>query len=185
MKADTLFPGNPTVYWTYGPVPADIRKMVWDVIQWFDATSGIVHEMQVTVVEEPVVGGANGEDDPNVGFAAFLYREYEDPVYIYLAAGAVDLLSKHPDPEIRMTRQEALDEVAYGLLHEVAHYEQFRDGRPVIERGVAVRGRRLWKDYLWSLHRDVPGPPTAKEIDESISNGTTRSLESFLQDVKL
>jgi hypothetical protein len=33
--------------------------------------------------------------------------------------------------------------LVFNLCHEVAHYEQWRDGRPLTERGVNVRARTL------------------------------------------
>lgn len=37
------------------------------------------------------------------------------------------------------------EELIFVLTHEVAHYEQDRDGRPMIERGVNVRARNIRK----------------------------------------
>jgi len=42
-------------------------------------------------------------------------------------------------------RRNACMAVIETLAHELAHYEQFRDGRPLQERGVGVRAKSLMK----------------------------------------
>lgn len=40
---------------------------------------------------------------------------------------------------------ESPAEAVHTFLHEFAHYEQFRDGRPLTERGVNVRANNLMR----------------------------------------
>jgi hypothetical protein len=42
------------------------------------------------------------------------------------------------------TRRHAVRAVGECFLHELAHYEQFRDRRPLTERGVEARARKLY-----------------------------------------
>lgn len=47
--------------------------------------------------------------------------------------------------EVGDTRAEAIAAVLTNFLHEWAHYEQYRDGKPIQERGVNVRAKSLAK----------------------------------------
>lgn len=58
--------------------------------------------------------------------------------------------------EAYMSRARVAAEVAQVLGHEYAHYEQWRDGRPVTERGVEVRGRGLVAAALKAAPRKIP-----------------------------
>ena len=44
---------------------------------------------------------------------------------------------------IELAGKGPLDEVLDTFAHELAHYEQWRDGKPVQERGVSVRAKSL------------------------------------------
>lgn len=67
------------------------------------------------------------------GFALFTCGRGKPQIY---AAGI-------PLPRSEMTRAEALLVLKQNIAHEVAHYEQFRDGKKLTERGVESRAMAL------------------------------------------
>ena len=123
-----------------GRVSRDIRAELRRLAEAIPAVSPPRHRIQVNVVPNPCVGGP----EDGYGFGACLtpgaagatVKGFD--VGIYVAAGLAEICQQHGD-----SRAEAVGMVAHTFLHEYAHYEQFRDGRPVQERGVNVRARTL------------------------------------------
>lgn len=74
--------------------------------------------------------------------AGVFYRKPGEPLRIVIAAALADKWEKAGE-----TRKDAVLGVIHNLFHELAHYEQHRDGRKLTERGVAVRA--------WSLMRKL------------------------------
>jgi len=102
-----------------------------------DAVSPATHDIEITVVPAPVVTDGDG-----FGFAAFYIDDGRPKMCI--AGEKVD----------EITRDDWLaDMLPSDVAHEWAHYEQWRDGRPVQERGVAVRARTLLRRAAW--YRDT------------------------------
>jgi hypothetical protein len=57
---------------------------------------------------------------------------------IDVAAGIAPTLRKLGD-----TKEQATAAVVHTLVHEFVHYEQYRDGRELTERGVNLRAKKL------------------------------------------
>lgn len=105
------------------------------------------HGVAVFVVGWPTVSSIH-EGEMTVAFGFFVEDRGGSPA-IYLAG-------EMPE-DYGMTRQEWWDrELPETVAHEWAHYEQYRDGREVQERGVAVRARSLLRKA--SASPDDPGP---------------------------
>ena len=73
------------------------------------------------------------------GFGCMVLHE-QVPIAIYVAA--------MPPREAGKTRAERREFVLHTLAHELAHYEQWRDGNPLQERGVNVRARTIRREVL-------------------------------------
>lgn len=103
-----------------------VAKLVALVNKGFD----FKHSITLIVVPAQVVGDPkNGEP---CGFGAFDYRDEKD-LKIWLAG--------HQLPDLEY--DEWLEALTSNLAHELAHYEQYRDGKTIQERGVEVRAKRL------------------------------------------
>jgi hypothetical protein len=87
----------------------------------------IKHPVEVNVVPHPSIIAGN-----KVGFGMFDHQE----LTIYVGAGMADLPN--------CNRNDVLET----LCHEAVHYEQYRDRRPIQERGVSVRARNLTTKIL-------------------------------------
>jgi len=98
----------------------DFIKKAYKVFKW-------AHPVKILIVPAPVVTDNYG----NYGFGAFLYNG--DDLTIILAGEVL------PD----MNYSEWLSLFKESFCHEFAHYEQYRDGKPLQERGVAIRARNL------------------------------------------
>ena len=97
------------------------------------------HHVPVEVVPEACIA-----TDDGLAWAAF----YEpaapgDCPRIYVAGGSVVAFRRVHG----WTTQRALRALRVDLAHEVVHYEQWRDGRDLTERGVDMRARRLVREY--------------------------------------
>jgi hypothetical protein len=88
----------------------------------------IVHVVPGAVLEE--IGG------DGLGFGAFLVIHGEP--HIVLASGLSWWIRQKKIP-----RAEMIGQLLRTFVHELVHYEQWRDGRWVQERGVRVRTRAL------------------------------------------
>ncbi len=71
--------------------------------------------------------------------------------------GVVIAVACLPPREMR-TRSERLEYLTHTFAHELAHYEQHRDGRKLQERGVEVRARTIMRD-LFGLTVAAPKQP--------------------------
>jgi hypothetical protein len=97
------------------------------------------HRLEVLVVPNPAVVKEGG-----FGFGVFHtaagigHARYD--ARIVIAAGLAEITQA----DAGATRTEGVRAVVETLLHEWVHYEQFRDGRPITERGVQVRARNLY-----------------------------------------
>jgi len=77
-------------------------------------------------------------ENGGTGFAAFGVRNSKPMIYV----GCKWLPSFAKDG---VTREEWAEQLKISLAHEWAHMEQYRDGRPLTERGVHVRAKSLLK----------------------------------------
>lgn len=62
---------------------------------------------------------------------------------IYIAGDYTEVMRDHKIP-----KPQARKDIGETLAHEWAHYEQWRDGRPIIERGVRMRAANLYRRVL-------------------------------------
>jgi hypothetical protein len=108
-----------------GKMKAGVRDAMRRLIAAASEVTEIRHPLKVSVTPSITVQGPSG----GVGFGCF---------------GTCD-----GKPEIWMGGRPPTKWVAAWLrdvlAHELAHYEQYRDGKPLSERGVAVRTRTLSK----------------------------------------
>lgn len=72
------------------------------------------------------------ESPDGAGFGAFRINRGRPEIW---------LAGEKPEPS--MSDADHAGEILEVLSHEVAHYEQWRDGREIQERGVAVRARTI------------------------------------------
>jgi hypothetical protein len=86
------------------------------------------HRLRIRVVPAKVVG------DGKSGFGFGCFRVVRRAPEIWLAGER---------PERTVTDAEWAEMLTTTFAHELAHYEQWRDGRPLQERGVAVRARSI------------------------------------------
>lgn len=116
-------------------VKADIRGAVRRLTHWLPTVSQVRHVIEVEMVPAPAI-----EADGGFGFGLFVVpaRKRQNPT-IVIAAGLADVLQEEQGD----SREDALLAVRHTFLHEFAHYEQWRDGRELTERGVSVRAAGL------------------------------------------
>lgn len=109
--------------------------------RWANQALNVPHPVRLRFVEEnalslPTSGPLTGPS-PTPGRFVFGVFVYPDPGYtcvlrVYVVAGPV----------------LGLTEVIGTALHELAHYERWRDGRSMNERGIEARARGLYRRYL-------------------------------------
>lgn len=107
------------------PIPRNVRRVVTRLCQELQRATSVPHEVEVIVVPAPAVSRPDGA----CGFGGFAPAD-----------GRIYLAGQRP-PDVSSAAWQDL--VAETLCHELAHYEQWRDGRELTERGVAVRARNL------------------------------------------
>lgn len=115
------------------PIPRETRKHILAMVEMVRSEFDVQDDMLIRVTPSYVVG--DGKD--GYGFAAFVVNKGD--VKIYLAGHQV------PD----MTYSEWLEVLMESLCHELAHYEQYRDGKEIQERGVAVRTKSIMRRLGW------------------------------------
>lgn len=109
-----------------------IREAIRDFAKQAHNVVRLDHIVVVHVVPAPAVKSSDGE---RLGFGVFSYRD--DPAdvpscCIWLAANVPVAC-----------QAERLDAILHTFAHELAHYEQWRDGRTMTERGVNVRAKSI------------------------------------------
>lgn len=133
----------------YAGVRPDVRERLKRFAQWLRRDLHFLHPVQVTVVPHALVMGHDGA----AGWGVFLIPPDDyvrgDVTRIYLAGGAVEVLEWH----YQVAAPESLAKLMHSLAHEIVHYEQWRDGRPICERGVNRRAAALVRAY--HLHADA------------------------------
>ncbi|HEX7050640.1 MAG TPA: hypothetical protein VF188_10595 [Longimicrobiales bacterium] len=138
----------------YPGVRVDVRAALKSFARWLRRELRFRHPVRVTVVPHATVMGHEGA----AGWAVFMIPPADyapgDVVRIFVGAGKVDVLERRyglepPDSVVRLL---------HDLAHEAVHYEQWRDGRPVTERGVNRRAEALVARYVeWSARPRTPG----------------------------
>ena len=102
-------------------VPRATEAAVLKLAKRLEKATQIKHPVPVFVTAMEVIPGAHDEH------GNFWYCDSDNQCWISLAG-----LAKRSTVEST-------------FAHEVAHYEQWRDGKPVQERGIEVRARTLLK----------------------------------------
>jgi hypothetical protein len=120
-------------------VPAHARRTLVPFARWLRYRLPFRHHVPVEVVPEACI-----ETDQGLAWAAFYAPTMPgDSPRIYLAGGSAAVMRRLHG----WTTQRALRVLRVDLAHEVVHYEQWRDGREMTERGVDERARRLVREY--------------------------------------
>lgn len=135
-------------------IPARTRHHVGRLVAWLRETQRVEDGLIVALRPEPAVEGGGG-----IGFASIsLPRVTVDRapgrfIWMPVGCGFVEVAVE----EWGETEAEALNGLLHNILHEFAHYEQYRDGREVQERGVNVRATSLLRCYRKANpHRPIP-----------------------------
>ena len=108
------------------------------VARGFAKVSGVRHDIRVVVVPFPAVRADHGTDC--YGTFHFPRRRRCRPTFV-VVAGQVP----RDDYRRGFVGAGSVRCVGHTILHELAHYEQWRDRRPMVERGVNVRARNLYR----------------------------------------
>ncbi|HEX7089353.1 MAG TPA: hypothetical protein VF192_04415 [Longimicrobiales bacterium] len=141
----------------YPGVREDARAELKAFARWLRGELRFRHPVWVTVVPHATVMGHEGV----AGWAVFLIPSADyvpgDVVRIFLGAGAARVM----ETVYGYGRGAALEKLLHDLAHEVVHYEQWRDGRPVTERGVNRRAAALVRRYLASRPAEERLPAAA------------------------
>ena len=117
-----------------GTIPAATKKAVCRIAGDLSKATEIRHRITVICVE------AHKIQWPGSGFAAALFK-CPEPLQIYVACVGPPGMSLH----------DWHGAIAGLVAHELAHYEQFRDGLKMQERGVAARAKRILRDAGYRL----------------------------------
>lgn len=113
------------------PIPKETRGLFSNLIERAKERFDFKHPIIVQVVPAAVIKDAVSGD---IGFGCFDYQN-KKKLQIVIAG--------HKLPEF--SDEEWPDILIENFCHELAHYEQFRGGKKVQERGVRVRVRSLTK----------------------------------------
>lgn len=105
-------------------------RTLWD---WAQDASPARHEVALVLADAPCVG-----DEEKVGFGAFVV--FDD------GRLAIYVVGENPLPE-EIEPDEWAGWIRENFFHEYAHYEQYRDGRPLVEEGVPERAAELARLY--------------------------------------
>jgi hypothetical protein len=117
--------------------PRDALSAIRRAARLIAAVSPARHDLRVTVAPHE---GIERSDTGAVVTGVFCWSESGRAVVIRIAAGAARLMADNGVP-----RAEAVRWLVQVFAHEYCHYEDFRDGRPVRERGVNVRSFGLMR----------------------------------------
>lgn len=115
-----------------GEIRPDVRAVVERMVRAAEKVTPIRHPLTVHVAPAPAVRG--GDDGIGFGFTQVDTRTPGAPVHIALAG---------EPPDGCESPEDIADFLESTFAHELAHYEQHRDGKPLQERGVEVRARNL------------------------------------------
>lgn len=154
----------------YAGVRADVRERLKQFARWLRREIRFRHPVQVTVVPHALVMGHDGA----AAWGVFLIPPDDyvpgDVTRIYLAGGAVEVLEWH----YQVAPSESTRKLMHNLAHEIVHYEQWRDGRTVCERGVNRRAAALVRAYRleWDTeqrrgHRGLREPTQTRLLGSS------------------
>jgi len=117
-----------------GEIRPEVRAVVERMVRAAERVTPIRHAITVHIAPAPAIrAGDSGE--VGFGYTQVDTRTPGAPVHIALAGDGPPL---HEDDPVAVE-----DFLLSTFCHELAHYEQHRDGKPLQERGVEVRARNL------------------------------------------
>jgi hypothetical protein len=145
LERRAIVTGEPGLRLRFYPgVHGEVRALLKDFARWLRRAITFRHPVRVTVVRQATVMGLDGAP----GWAAFMIPPDDytpgDVVRIFLGGGQLGILERR----FRLDTAGARIKLAHDLAHEIVHYEQWRDGRPVRELGVNRRAAALVRRYL-------------------------------------
>ena len=118
-------------------VAADVRSAMHGFSRFVRAEIWVPHRLTVTVETQPQVAHQN-----QTAYGFFVRCRKDPAPEIKIGGGLAHLIDTFWGD-----RLAAIEDTVETFAHEVGHYEQWRDGLPVGERGIAVRTRNLLKRY--------------------------------------
>lgn len=95
-----------------------------------NAVGKVRNELSITFVPATRLEAHNG----SYGFGVFIWT---NPKRLRIIVAA------HHSRSFMPTDLDYICIMAQTVAHEIVHYHQWRDGRPIVERGVEMRSRRL------------------------------------------
>lgn len=127
-------------------VASDLAKKLRQVAAGLTSVSPPAHHVRVIVLPSVML-------DPGDGQPAHGYFVTPSHAPCEVASVGIAIATGFYEAAY-VSRTRVAAEVLQVLGHEYAHYEQWRDGKPVTERGVEVRGRNLVAAALKAVRRD-------------------------------
>lgn len=121
-----------------GRVADEIREVARFGCRWLRRHAVVTSPLDVWVVDAPAVY-VGTDVDGGYGFGVFLVGPRPRPTIL--------IAGRPPRRELR-TRGERREFVLSTLSHEIQHYLQHRDGRPVNHRGVERATRQMAAEML-------------------------------------
>lgn len=133
-------------------IPSDVRQEARRLVRWLRRSQRIEHGVILYLRPEFGIVDPRGGG----GFACLEQPLSRDEKFVWIMAGAgmVEYFQEYGD-----TRQEAIDGFLHIILHEFVHYEQWRDNRPLTERGVNLRSANMLKRYCAATKRTLTQSP--------------------------
>ena len=123
-------------------VKKDVRHELSRIVAHINNVYGkITHVIKITVVPHEVISCGKPGDRSHWAFGTFHHcKSRKVNPRMTIAAGFADLHEKDG-----LSRREGVEAVGETLLHEFAHYEQWRDRKPIIENGPTRRAKSLYR----------------------------------------
>lgn len=139
-------------------IPAERRLAVRALVHWLRRTQTVRDDVIVSLVAGEVVATPDGDE---VGFACFQWPTHPPTahgrgVWIYAATGMVDVARRQ---DAAVTEQRAVDMLLQAILHEFAHYEQWRAGWSADDRSIEALADHRAIELFDAFRADVPPPP--------------------------
>ena len=116
---------------TIGHIAKDIQKVVQETAEALEMACEVPHDLLMIVYPSEVVT----TDDGDACWATFHEPKPDAAMHIKIAG-------RFPR-KFFPTREHGFEHLVDSVCHEFAHYEQWRDKKPVVERGIAARTRKL------------------------------------------
>ena len=123
----------PIIVETVGHIAADIQLAVTGISEHLQVLSDVPHDLLMVIYPAEVVT----TDDGDACWATFQEPTGNTNLHIKIAGRFPRGMFPH--------RRDGIENLMDSVCHEFAHYEQWRDGKEITERGVNVRARGLLK----------------------------------------